>query len=73
MSKSQFKTPLSVISNISTHLLLIGDNKDGSQTLYSYLKSYDVKDKDLCDEVNYQVDSDVRLKISMAAQSKNWF
>jgi len=70
MSSSKFGTPLSIIKNLDTHLLMVSDNKEGDYTLHSCVKSYDVQDKDKCDEVHY--DQSVS-KISIAKQSKNWF
>lgn len=46
------------------------ENKTGGYTLASYVKSYDVKQKDLCDEVKYK--SPIN-KIALAKQEKLWF
>ena len=72
MSKSQFSTPLSVVRNPGTHLLMVGDNKDGSQTLYSYSKHYDVKPADMSDKVEFDA-SQAGVKVSLAGQTKSWF
>ena len=72
MSKSQFGTPLSVIKNPGIHLLMTGDNKDGSHTMYSYSKHYDVKETDMWDKVEYD-STETGIKISLATQTKDWF
>jgi WD40 repeat protein len=70
MSSSKFDSPLTIIKNPGTHLLLVGQNKDDSYSLYSYTKSYNVSPKDKCDEIQY---SNPIKKISLAKQEKSWF
>lgn len=72
MSKSNFGTPLSIIKNLGTHLVLVGENKDNTQSLYSCVKSYAINQKDVCEEIKYSGKAQIS-RISLARQEKNWF
>jgi len=70
MSSSKFATPLYIIKNIGIHLIFVSEEKEGGYALQSFKKSYDVSEKENCDQVSYDK---LITKISAAKQEKDWF
>ena len=70
MSTSQFKKPLVSMKNLGFHLLLACENKDSTYTIHSVKKSYDIKEDEFCDKVDFK---DPILGMTLAKTQKNWF
>ncbi|CAI2373648.1 unnamed protein product [Moneuplotes crassus] len=70
MSNSSFGTSLEIITNIGQNLLFVSEVKEGGYELSSYVKSYDVEEKDKLDVKHFD---EAITKISLATQEKNWF